>query len=68
MASVVDLPQPEGPSSETNSPGASASSSPSTAVTGAEALAQLLEREARRRAHRFTAPKVSPRTRWRWIT
>ena len=34
----------------------------------AEALAQLLKRKARRRAHRFTAPKVSPRTRWRWIT
>ena len=57
IRSVVVLPQPEGPSSEKNSPGSISRSRPLTATVLAEALRDLLEANC---AHAVSRPTSTP--------
>ncbi len=66
IRSIVDLPQPEGPSSTRNSrSGISAVKSRITA-RAAEALGHVGEAEGGHRDYPFTEPAVRPLTIWRW--
>ena len=48
MLNTVDLPQPDGPMIDTNSPGATENDMPSTAITGPSRVAKRLERPSTR--------------------
>ena len=63
MRKVVDLPQPEGPTSTTNSPSATSMLTPSTAVSAPNVLRNsLIESEAIGSDSYLTAPAARPAT------
>ena len=68
ILSVVDLPQPDGPTSATNSRSAMSRSIAAHDLDGAIALDEPFERHCRQRVQPFTAPKVSPDTSRFWMT
>ena len=65
--SVVDLPQPDGPTSATSSPSATSRSTPRSARTAPyDFVASRRSRRTPATRHPFTAPAVSPETMRRW--